>query len=180
MTLNRIYLLIILVLLLIIGYNKLINHKPNGSIPINVPILDENDTASAFIDTGSSTVTVQEKQKDGHIETTHTFVPAESNVSVTVSTQTGKTTVDYNTKGFTFKPIINYNLVYNIGIGCRFFYWNEFGAIATANYNIDSHIPNLNIGIDYRLYKLRMKNVSISVSYSTENRVNFGINLYLN
>lgn len=180
MTLNRLYLLIILVLLLIIGYNKLINHKPNGSIPINVPTLDENDTSSAFIDTGSSTVTVQEKQKDGHIETTHTFVPAESNYSVVVSTITGKTTVDYNTKGFTLKPIINYNLVYNIGIGCRFFYWNEFGAIATANYNLDSHVPNLNIGIDYRLYKIRLKNVSLSVSYSTENRVNFGINLYLN
>lgn len=180
MTLNRIYLLIILILLLIIGYYKLTNKPNNGSIPINIPTLEENDTANVFIDTGSSTVTVQERQEDGHIETTHTFVPAESNVSVTVSTQTGKTTVDYNTKGFTFKPILNYNLVYNIGIGCRFFYWNEFGAIATANYNIDSHIPNLNIGIDYRLYKLRMKNVSISVSYSTENRVNFGINLYLN
>lgn len=180
MTLNKLYLLIIIILLLIIGYHKLTNKPNNGSIPINVPTLEENDTSNIFIDTGSSTVTVQERQEDGHIETTHTFIPAESNYSVTISTITGKTKVDYNTKGFTFKPILNYNLVYNIGIGCRFFYWNEFGAIATINYNLDSHIPNLNIGIDYRLYKLRLKNVSLGVSYSTENRVNFGINLYLN
>lgn len=180
---NTISKYIIIVLLLIIAYNYfdkyIINPNNNNNVVITEPLKDDQ-TSSVYVNTNNSQVTLQQREDNGSVTVTNHFIPAESNYNVISSTITGKTTIEYNKKDFTLKPLINYSPIYNLGVGVRGFYWNEFGVIGCVNYNFYDKNINVSAGIDYRLYKFDLKNISISLQYNTEGKIMMGVSLYLN
>lgn len=156
------------------------NSNQNG-LPTGVPALNPDETSSITVDVSTNMVTVQERDDNGNITVSHEFVPTESTYTVVTSTMTGKTEIKYNKKGFCFVPNITatYNTQFSAGIGARLFYWNEFGIVSHLNYWFKDERVSLSAGIDYRLYRLKFKNVAIGASYDTYKTIKAQINLYL-
>lgn len=168
--------------MLVIGLMQCNTHKPdtddNG---INVPVLQPHETSSVTVDGATHTAVVQERQNDGTIEKHEMFIPAESTYSVVVSTQTGKATINYKKKGFCLVPTVTATYInqFSAGIGARLFYYNEFGIAGHINYWFLDERVSCSIGLDYRLYKLKLKNVALGISYDTYKTVKAQVNIYL-
>lgn len=143
--------------------------------------LKDKDTSAVKVTAATNTAQIQIKDSAGTVTQTTTLIPAESNYTIITSTVTGQTTLSFKNKGFCIVPIvsINYTDQINAGVGIRGFYWNAFGAYALV-YSDGS----LNVGVDYRLYAVKLKNVSLGISYAVANDREYtlrgGINIYLN
>lgn len=177
---NKIYIVIILICLLIIGYYSCNKNLSKIDIP-DIIVMKPEDTSSLHINTTTNNVTIQNRQDNGNIKVEQHFIPAESNYTIITSTNTGKTTINYKNKGFTLKPNINITYInqFSFGLGLRLYFWNEFGIVNHINYYIDDKTISYSLGIDYRLYKLKLKNVSFGINYDTRKQFRAQINFYL-
>lgn len=177
---EKIYIVIIVICFMALAIMKC-SMENSTELPPNVPTLQPNETSAVTIDASTNVATIQQRDDNGNVNVSHEFVPAESTYTVVTSTMTGKTEMKYKKKGFCLVPniTVTYNNQFSAGIGARLFYWNEFGIVSHLNYWFTDEKVSFSAGLDYRLYKLKLKNVAIGASYDTYKTIKAQINLYL-
>lgn len=176
---------IILFVLLFFAYNYIydyIHDKPNSNTSSNIVTpLQNNQSVSVTHDNSNSQIYVQHHTSSGTVTTDSHFIPVETHYNVTYSSQTNTVEINYKDKGFCLAPnaSIGYTDNFLLGLGLRFFYWNKFGSYVCVMHDFST-----GIGLDYRLYNYRMKNVAVGLSFVPINNhgynFRFNINLYFN
>lgn len=175
------YVIIILLIICLILFGLYQHEKSiKKDIEFESEALPKNVQTQVVVEDNKIKLKNKEISKDGTEKATVDIIEIIPESSVTVELKEDNSVKVKQTKlGLCLKPGIGlfYGENAGVGISARFAYLYQFGAFVGLGIDFDKRL-NLNIGADYRLTKLGMRNVAVGLAFNNRNMISGNINIY--